>query len=135
MGLLSASPFFGQQQDPYTPYFGRRQQPQPIQYRAAQPTMPPVPQLPSLTAPPNGQPMGPDPFAPAPLAPPPMAMPAMKEGPVQDLQALKQEALQYVRNSPQATQAVMAAQTPDEIAQIVDAVITRSRSRMTEGGF
>lgn len=51
------------------------------------------------------------------------------------IQAIKQEALQYVRNSPQATQAVMQAQTPQEIAQIVDAVITRSRSRITEGGF
>lgn len=85
MGLLSALPF--SQLSGYGPGWGdyqRRQQQQPIQYRAAQPTMPPVPQLPSLTAPPNGQPMGPNPFAPAPVAPPPMAMPAMKEGPVQD---------------------------------------------------
>ncbi len=51
------------------------------------------------------------------------------------LEAARDSALQYVRNSPQATQAVMQAQTPQEIAQIVDAVITRSRSRMTEGGF
>lgn len=51
------------------------------------------------------------------------------------LEAARDSALQYVRNSPQATQAVMQAQTPQEIAQIVDAVITRSRSRLTEGGF
>lgn len=71
MGLLSAYQAYGQQ-EPYAPYFGRqRQQPQPIQYRAAQPQAVLTPQLPSLTAPPNGQPMGPDPFAPMPVAPAP----------------------------------------------------------------
>lgn len=83
MGLLSALPFA--QAGGYGPgwadYQRRQQQQQPIQYRAAQPQMP---QLPSLTAPPNGQPMGPDPYAPAPVAPPVSAMPQMKEGPVQD---------------------------------------------------
>lgn len=83
MGLLSPLGF-GLQAG-YGPGWGdyqRRQQPQQIQYRAAQPTLPP--QLPSLTAPMNGQPMGPDPFAPAPVSPPVSAMPQMKQGPVQD---------------------------------------------------
>lgn len=75
MGLLSAHAYYGQQpQQPYAPYFGRqRQQQQPLQYRAAQPQAMLTPQLPSLTAPPNGQPMGPDPFAPAPVPPAPIA--------------------------------------------------------------
>lgn len=63
-------------------YQRRQQQQRPIQYAAAQPQA--MPQLPSLTPAPSGQPMGPDPFAPAPVAPPMQAMPPQKEMPTQD---------------------------------------------------
>jgi len=49
------------------------------------------------------------------------------------LELVKRDALDWVRNNPQAQQAIMQAQSPDEIARIVDSVITRSRSRLTEG--
>lgn len=91
-GGAGFQPVQAQQQAPmgYGPGWSdwqRRQQPQPtIQYRATQQPQrqPQAPQLPSLTAAPNGQPMGPDPFAPAPIAPQAQAMPQMKEGPTQD---------------------------------------------------
>jgi hypothetical protein len=51
-----------------------------------------------------------------------------------ELNAIKQEALRFVRD-PRAAQQVMAAQTPEEIQSIVQQAVSRSRSRMTEGGF
>lgn len=51
------------------------------------------------------------------------------------LASVKREALDYVRNNPVAVQRVMAAKDENEISQIVNDVISRTRVRSTEGGF
>ena len=58
-----------------------------------------------------------------------------REGGAKSLDAVKREAMDGVPNRPQAQQAVMQAQSADEISMIVDDVVSRSRVRGMEGGY
>jgi hypothetical protein len=58
----------------------------------------------------------------------------MRHGAGSVLNDIKQEALKWVRD-PSMQQRVLAAQTPDEVKEIIEFAVSRSRSRLTEGGY